>query len=288
MTAVTTGLVVGSIYALVALGYNLTFLAAGVLNFAHANLVILGAFLAVTLGASGLGLPFGAVLAISALVVAAVGLVEERVAIRPIAGRGSHAELVTTVGAATVITGSILLIWGDEPLRVPSPLPEGAFSIVGARVQPIDVALVAIAVVLTVAMHLFTHRSRFGIACLAQSEDRDAAQLCGINVRRLSLVSFAIAAALAGILGPVVGVKTFAVATIPLVLAIKGFVALTLGGVGSNVGALVGGLAVGVAEAVITRYFGADYQLLLVFGLFIAVAMFRPQGIFGIRVVRAV
>jgi branched-chain amino acid transport system permease protein len=287
MTAIVTGLVVGSIYALIAVGYNMTYVAAGVLNFAHANFVILGAFIAFWLGGEH-GVPYVVVLLAAAAIGAVIGLVEERTAIRPIAGKGSHAELVTTVGVATILTGSMLLIWGNEPLRVESPLPTTTYDVLGARVQPIDVLLIAVAVVLAVGLHQLTRRTRFGLACLAQSEDREAAMLRGVNVRQLSVVAFVAATALAGLLGPVVGVKTFAVAAVPLVLAIKGFVAMTLGGVGSFPGALAGGLAIGLAEALIARYLGADYQLLIVFALFLIVVMVRPQGLFGTRMARAV
>jgi branched-chain amino acid transport system permease protein len=286
-TALATGLVVGSIYALIALGYTITHIAAGVLNFAYPNFIILGAFIAYWLGGEH-AVAYVAVLIVAMAIAGAAGLVEEVTSIRPVVGAGSHAELVTTVGVATVLTGIMLLIWGSDPLRVPSPFPSGTSTVLGARVQVVDLVLVVVAVAATALLYLVTTRTRYGLAALAQSEDREAARLKGVNVRMLSLTAFVVAAAFAGLVGPLVGIKTFAVATTALVLGIKGFVAMTLGGVGSFPGALVGGLLVGLAEALIARYVGADYQVIGIFVIFIVVVMIRPQGIFGTAVTRAV
>lgn len=286
MTAITTGVVVGSIYALIAIGYNVTYVAASVLNFAYAHFVILGAFLSLWL--TELGAPYVVVLLAGALVVGIIGLVEERFAIRPLSGGESHAELITTVGVGTILTGGMILIWGSEPLRVPSPLPADPIEMVGARIQSVDIVIVAMTVVIAVGLHALTRWTRLGLAALAQAEDREAAMLRGINVKRLSVMSFALAAALAGLVGPLVGVKTFAVSTLTLVLAIKGFVVLNLGGLGSIPGALLAGVIIGVLENLAARYVGASFRDLVVFVVFLGVLLFRPQGMFGRRVVRTV
>jgi branched-chain amino acid transport system permease protein len=287
ITTIVSGLVVGSIYALIALGYNMTQVAAGVLNFAYPNFIILGAFLAYWLTGL-LGLPYLLTILIAAAVAAAIGLLEEIFAIRPVAGHGSHSELVTTVGVATILTGAMLLIWGNDPLTVPSPFSSKVFVVFGGRFQIIDIALIAVALVATGLLTLIVHKTRFGLAALAQAEDRDAAKLRGVSVRRLAIIAFVVATAFAGLIGPLIGIKTFAVATVPLVLAIKGFVAMTLGGQGSFVGGLVGGLVVGLVESLLARYLGADFQVIGLFVIFLVVVIVRPQGIFGTRVGRAV
>lgn len=278
MTVVWSGLALGAIYGLVALGYNIVFVTSNVFNFAQAQLLMLGTFVAFW-GTVTLKLPTLLVFALSAGVVAVVAVVEERTAIRII--RGTEAQLVTTVGFATLLEGMSQVIWGGEPLQVPFSGPTGVLDLLGGRVFPVDLLLIGAAFVVTIGFVVISRRTMLGIAMLAVSEDREAASMRGINVRAFGIGAFAVSGAVAGLLGPIVGPKTFAVATLGAALALKGFVAMAIGGFGSAPGALIGGLAVGLIEALAIRYLGSSYATLMVFAALLLVLLLKPTGLFG-------
>jgi branched-chain amino acid transport system permease protein len=278
VTLVWSGLSLGAIYALVAVGYNIVFVSSGAFNFAHAQLIMLGAFVAYW-GLTDLKLPVILVFLLAGVIVAGVAGLEERVAIRTV--RDVEAQLVTTVGVATLLDGAIQRIWGSQPLEVPFFGPTGVWRVLGGRVFPVDLLLIAVAVLVATVLAGLSRRTLLGVALLAVSEDREAALLRGINVRALALGTFALSGMVAGLVGPIVGVKTFAVATLGSALALKGFVALAMGGFGSMPGALVGGLSVGLVEALSARYVGENYANTMVFALLLAILLLRPAGLFG-------
>ncbi|WP_139980306.1 branched-chain amino acid ABC transporter permease [Nocardioides litoris] len=294
MTLVLAGLAIGAIYAIIAYGYNLTVTTAGVLNFANAHMTMIGTFVAAW-ALTSLGLAVPLVIVVCVLVGAVLGLVVELTAVAPLksfrlrrGGGVGHGELVTTVGASTIVTGLAYIIWGSDPIQVPLFDDDRRVSFLGGEVRKSDLLVIGTALMLGLVLHVWTQRSRLGLASLAQSEDRDAAMLQGVNVRLLSSAGFVIAGALGSGVGVIVGAKTLAVVSLALVLAIKGFVALTLGGVGSHVGALVGGLALGVGEVMTARWLGSDYRSLMVFVVFMLVLLVRPQGLFGTKEGRTV
>ena len=287
MGTIWAGLAVGAIYVLVAVGFNIVFVVSGTFNFAQPQFLMVGAFISYTVVVS-LKLPVIVALIVGAGIGAIVGAIEEYVAVRPVSGRGVHGELVTTVGASVVIQGSALLIWGADPLRVPGMGADHLVNFAGGRLSINDLVLIALAVLVALGTHLWFRTSRTGIASLATAEDRTAAQVRGINTKRLSVGAFAVAGALLGCLGSVVAPKTFAVFTLGTVLVLKAFVALALGGFGSFPGALLGGLVVGIVEALAGRYWGASYVNVTIFAVLIAVLMLRPQGLFGTTRERAV
>jgi len=281
------GLSIGSIYGLVALGYNITYLAAGVVNFAHANLMVAGMFVAYWAHSTN-QLPLPAVLLIAMLLTGLVGLAEERFAIRPLRGSAGSAELVTMIGVATVITGVIQVFFGSEAARVPFFASPELITIFGRTVQTVDLLIIGLAVGLAVILELVTKRTRIGLIALAQTDDREAAALRGINVNGLSTWGFVVAAAVAGLLGPLIVAKTFAASSLSLVLAVKGFVVLVLGGIGSHRGVLAAAFAIGLIEVFGARYIGPFYRDIVVFVLFALVLLLVPQGIGGSRKARAV
>lgn len=285
-TALISGLATGSIYALIAMGYSITHLTSRVLNFAQAHLMVLGMFLSVWM--FNRGVPVVLVVAGCALAVMVVALVEERVAIRPLRTIGAHSELVTTLGYATMITGLIIVVAGSDPLVVHFPISANSFRFLGGRVQLVDMALIAVAFVIAGMLAAMLRWTRLGIATLAQSEDREAALLRGIDVRKLSLLGFGMIGLLAGMVGPLVGNKTYAVAPLALLLAVKGFVVVCLGGLGSMEGAWLGGLIIGVLEALASRYLGTNYRDLTVFVVFATLVLLRPSGLFGKTSMRTV
>lgn len=285
MTIIWSGLALGAVYALVAIGYNIVFLSQKTFNFAQAALMMLGAFLAYV-GIVVLALPWWIVAIVAAVVVGAIAALEERIAIRPV--KDPHNLLVTTLGASIVMEGVAQVIWGGEPRRVPFFMGDQVLEIFGGRLYPVELALVILVVLIVLGLTQYAKRSMTGIALLGMSENSEAAQLRGVNVRRFALIAFVFTGVLAGMLGVFVGPKTYAVATLGASLALKGFVVLAIGGFGSMWGTLVGGLIVGLAEALATRYIGGDYAGLSVFVILIVILMVKPTGLFTRRMERAV
>ena len=277
MTLIWGGLSLGAIYAIVAIGYNIVFISSKTFNFAHAQLTMVGAFVAYT-GLVTWDLPVVVVIAMAAAAVAVVSAIEERIAIRPVGDM--HNILVTTLGASILLDGITQLTWGTQPLTVPFFGGDEAFTLLGGRAYPVELFLIALAVLLVVALGIYSRRSLTGLALLGMAEDREAALLRGVNVRRMAFMAFVAAGALAGFAGMFVGSKTFAVSTLGAALALKGFVVLAIGGFGSMPGTLVGGTLVGLAEAYASRYLGGEYANLAVFLILITILMVRPAGLF--------
>ncbi len=278
MTVVWSGLTVGALYALVAVGYNIVFVSSGAFNFANAQLLMLGTFIAYW-GLDVLKLNVGIVFVLSAAIVAVVAGLEERIAIRPV--KGVEPQLVTTVGVATLLNGVTALIWGPHALQVPFFGGTTSKTILGGRILPVELWLIGVAIVLTGALWVFSRKTLLGTALLAVSEDREAASLRGINVRAVALGAFCVSGAVAGALGPFIGPQTDAVASLGTSLALFGFVALAMGGFGSLPGGLIGGFAVGLIEAFSDRYIGAQYGDIMVFAVLILILLFKPGGLFG-------
>jgi len=284
ITSIWAGLTTGSIYTLIAIGYNITLTTAGVLNFAFANIVMVGAFVAVT--GIAMGLPIWLIFIVAAVVGALVATAEERVAVRFLP-KGQHAELITTIGASTVLIGATALIWGSTAQRV-ELFPQNPISLFGGQVAPNGLILLAAALIFGLGLHLFNTRTKYGLASLAHAADREATMLRGINVRWLSIIAFAASGAFAGLIGPLVGMSTTATPFIAITLAIKGFIALYCGGVGSQAGAVIGGLGIGVIEALANLLIGPNYGDFAVFAVFLAILLIRPQGLIGTRMLRSV
>jgi branched-chain amino acid transport system permease protein len=285
MIVIWSGLSVGAIYALTALAYTIVFIPSGTFNFAQAFFVMIGAFLAYTTLVSW-HLPWIVAVLVCGAVAGAAGYVEEWTALRPIRGKGTHAELVTTVGFGFLLTGIAQLVWGTSPLEVPFIGSNTPFSLLGGRVRPDDVALIITAVVIAVGLWLFSRRSLTGLASLAAAQDRDAAALKGVNVNRLSGLAVVLACCLSGVVGPLIAPETYAVTSLATSLVIVAFVAVVLGGFGSFIGAAVGGFLMGLIEALGGRYLNVNYGNILVLAALVAVLLLRPNGIFGARATR--
>jgi branched-chain amino acid transport system permease protein len=285
-TTIWSGLAVGAIYALVAVGYNVVLLASGVFNFAHAQLIMLGAYMAYV-GATTLGLPIVLIVLVSAAVVAVTAVVEERVAIRPLmtGRRDAHATLITSVGTAVIIDGVVLRIWGGNPRTVKSPVGDHTLHLFGGTVQANDLVLICVVVAVGVGLHLWSRHTLTGLASLASAEDRDAAMARGVNVRLLAIGAFLVAGFIAGAFGMLVASKLYANPGIGDTIALFGFVAIAIGGSGSQIGGLIGGFSTGIIFALAERYggarTGADWANIIVFAVFLFILFTRPRGLFG-------
>jgi branched-chain amino acid transport system permease protein len=285
MTLIWSSLTIGAVYALVATGYNVVFTASGVFNFAHAQLMMLGVFLAYA-GLVVLKWPIIVVFLFAGVVVFFVAALEERIAIRPV--RLAEAQLVTTVGVATLINGAAQRIWGPSPLSVPYFASNQTVTVFGGRVLPDEIVIIVTTVVVVILLMLLSKRTMIGLAMLAIAENRESALLRGVNVRRLALGAFAFSGLLAGLLGPIIGPQTFAAAGLASAIALYGFVALAIGGFGSLPGGLIGGFVVGFAEEFTARYMNSNYPDVIVFVILLAVLLLRPNGLFGKARERAV
>jgi branched-chain amino acid transport system permease protein len=278
MTTIWSGLTVGSVYGLVAIGYTLTFIGCAAFNFAQASLVMVGVYGAY-LGLQSWHLPVLAVIVLGGGFVAILSVAVERLAIAPV--RSHDAMLITTVGAATIIDGIAQQISGSQPLMVPFFTGNAPSTVLGGRVLPAQIWLIALVLVIGIGLAVFTRRTLHGKAGLAVSADKDAARLYGISTRKYAIGTFLLAGLLAGVMGVFVAPITTAFSTLSSEIALKGFVALAFGGFGSFAGATVGGLVVGLVEAFAARYLGANYQTLTVFALLLATLLLLPSGIFG-------
>jgi branched-chain amino acid transport system permease protein len=283
-TAVFAGLSTGAIYALIAIGYNITLTSSGVLNFAFGNTLVFGGFIAIT--AIEAGLPPPLVLLLCALACAVMSVLVERAAIR-FMPQGSHAELITTLGAGTIITAVTAVVWGSDPRRL-TLFDQQPLNLLTGRVLPVNLVLIALPVVLGLGLHLLLHATRFGLASRAQAFDREATMVRGVDVRWLSVSAFAIAGLFAGLVGPFVLMSTSASPFLAIEFALKGFVALALGGLGSHLGAVVAGFVVGLVESLVNLYIGALVGDYAVFVVFVLVLLFRPRGLFGSQRLRFV
>jgi branched-chain amino acid transport system permease protein len=281
MTTIWAGLSVGAIYAIVAVTFNLGLMVSGVFNFAQPQFVMRAAFLAYV-AAVVLELPGVVVVLVVIPAVILAGVLQEYLTIRPIpSGRQHSAALVTTVGASFAMSSAAIAIWGSLPLAVPFGQSNVTLSLLGGAVQPVDLMLMVLAVVVAIGLDLVSNRTAWGVASLAVAEDRDTASIQGVNPRRVIVIATVVAATISAVLALVSVSKTFAIYNLGDDYTIKAFVALAIGGFGSYRGALVGGLAVGLIEASAARWLGTQFSDVSIFAVLLVVLLVRPVGAFG-------
>ncbi|MEM0908752.1 MAG: ABC transporter permease, partial [Pseudomonadota bacterium] len=270
----------GSVYALIALGFSLVFGVANIVNFAQGAFVMLGAFFALTMVGASLPLWLACVIAI--IGAAAVGLLLELVALRPLRNAPYIAPLLSTLAIAFVIDTGAELIWGNEYQPFPSPLQSFVFFVGGAFITGVDILTFVLAVVIAAGLWLFLNKTWPGQALQAAAQDPEAASQIGVDVAAMRRMAFMLAGALGGIAGLLVAMyyqSVFPQMGIPF--GLKGFAAALLGGLASLPGAVVGGLLLGVFESLASGYLGEGYRDLAAFTVLLLVIVFRPNGILG-------
>lgn len=276
---VFSGLTVGAIYALVALGFTLIYNASDIINFAQGEFVMLGGMTTVFLALAGVPLPLAALIAI--IVTTAVGLALHRFAIEPARGAGPVALIMITIGASVFLRGVAQIVFDKRfhslsPLFGADPIQFG-----GAAILPQSLVVLAGATVIVTLLWLFVDRTMLGKAVIATAANRLAARLIGVDTRRIVDFSFAVSAAIgaiAGILITPIALTSYDVGTL---LALKGFAAAMLGGIGSALGAVVGGLLIGMIEALSAGYLSSSYKDAVAFLIILVVLVAMPQGLFG-------
>jgi branched-chain amino acid transport system permease protein len=298
---IINGLTLGAVYAMVALGYTMVYGIIQLINFAHGEVVMIGAMVAFSvIGAlieANTGLPpaFIVVLGGAAAIPAclAVAYAMERIAYRPLRGAPRLAPLITAIGISIVLQQLAMLIWSRNPLAFPQILENRVFHVGGATISTVQLAIWAIATLMMGALSLMIQRTRLGIAMRATSQNAQVAGLMGIDIDRVIAATFAIGAALAAVAGVMVGTY-YGIAhyTMGSLLGLKAFCAAVLGGIGNLPGAMLGGIILGVVEALGAGYigdltgnwFGSNYQDVFAFIVLILVLVFRPSGLLGERV----
>lgn len=289
MSAIVSGLGLGSMYGLMALGFYLTYAVSGTVNFAQGSSMMLGAVLTFTF-AQTLGWPLLAALPLALALCALYGLVVERLAVRPFASRGSNAWLMSTVALGIVLDNLVMFTFGKEPRSLPSALAQAPLEIggMGWGVYPLQLLIPLVGLALAAALHGLSRRTRWGVALLAVVQNPNAARLMGIPVRRAIVVAFAVSTLFAGVAGALVAPLFNVQADMGTLFGLKAFVVAILGGITSAWGVMLAGLLFGVAEGLITVALGSGYTQIISFTLVIAILAMRPNGLFGRAAVRKV
>lgn len=279
-SAIVTGLGLGSMYGLLALGFYITFAVSSTVNFAQGSSMMLGAVFAYTLAITW-GWPLAFALAGALALCALYGLLVERLAVRPFALRGSSAWLMATVALGIIADNTVLFTFGKEPRGFTMPWASGSIQVFGVGVSPLQLAIPLIGLATAAALHLVAHRTRIGKALLAVVQNREAAQLMGINVTVAIAAAFALSTVFAGIAGILIAPLFNVHSDMGTVFGLKAFAVAILGGISSPWGVMVAGLLYGVVEALITALLGSTYTQLLTFALVILALAIVPNGLFG-------
>src|SRR5450756_1345584 len=296
---IINGLTLGSVYAVVALGYTMVYGIIQLINFAHGEVVMIGAMVAFSVITALAGTALPPVLIVLAGILVAipvcmlVGYAMERIAYRPLRGAPRLAPLITAIGISIILQHVALLVWSRNPLAFPQIIPLVSFDIGGAIITGVQIAIILTSVLMMGGLTLMVYRTKLGIAMRATSQNPQVAGLMGIDIDRIIAFTFIVGAALGAVAGVMVGTY-YGVAHYSMgsLLGLKAFSAAVLGGIGNLAGAMLGGILLGIVEALGAGYigdltnnvFGSNYQDVFAFLVLIAVLVLRPSGLLGERV----
>ncbi len=285
------GVSIGSIYALIALGYTLVYGILTMINFAHGEIFMVGSFFGywtlAFLEDKGLlwqhpALCVGLALIIAVLSSCTVGATLERFAYRPLRNAPRLAPLISAIGASIFLQNIVMIIVKGRMRVYPDVIPLAGFNLKGVHISYFQVIFISVSVFLMIALVLFIGKTRFGTAMRAVAEDKTAAFLMGINVDRIILGTFVIGSALAGVAGVMVGMYYSQINhTMGFIPGIKAFTAAVLGGIGNIPGAMLGGFLLGIMEALAVIILPAQYKDVVAFSILVLILIFRPRGILG-------
>lgn len=277
-----SGISLGSVYAIIALGYTMVYGIAKMLNFAHGDVIMIGGYISL-IAMTSLGVPSILAVLLAMLVCTVLGVLIERLAYKPLRAASSLAVLITAIGVSYFLQNAALLIWGANP-RAYSSVIDGTLKLFDGQLSISYVSLMTVAVcfIIMIGLTIFTSKTKMGKAMRACSEDKGAAQLMGINVNSTISVTFAIGSGLAAIAG-VMLCSTYStlMPTTGSMPGIKAFTAAVFGGIGSIPGALLGGVLLGIIEALAKAYISTQLANTIVFAVLIIVLLVRPTGLLG-------
>ncbi len=282
LSALVSGLGLGSMYGLMALGFYVTYAVSGTVNFAQGSSMMLGAVLTFTF-AQTLGWPGWAAVMLALALCALYGLLVEVLAVRPFVNRGSDAWLMATVAMGMVLDNVVMFTYGKEPRSLPSPLAQSPLEIAGTNlgVYPLQLLIPVVGLALAAVLHTLSRRTRWGVAMLAVVQNRSAARLMGIPIRRAVAVAFALSTLFAGVAGVLIAPLFNVHSDMGTLFGLKAFAVAILGGITSAWGVMIAGLIFGVVEAMITSTLGSGYTQIITFALVIVALAWRPNGLFG-------
>ncbi|MBQ0833492.1 branched-chain amino acid ABC transporter permease [Marinobacter sp.] len=281
-----TGITIGATYALIALGFTLIYNASHVINFAQGEFLMIGGMATVSLTAMGVPTLLAIVLAV--VLAGLLGIALQRLAIAPAKNADVVTLIIITIGASIFIRGLAQLVWGKEYHVMPNFSSDEPIEIFGAVLNSQSLWVLGVGAVLVAVLVYFFTRTLTGKAILATSMNKDAARLVGIRTQVVLMLAFMVSALLGSVAGIVVAPITFTSYDIGIILGLKGFVAAAIGGLGSGMGAVVGGLALGVVEAMAAGYLSSDYKDAVAFSMILLVLFFMPRGLFGAKIVERV
>jgi branched-chain amino acid transport system permease protein len=294
LQAVVSGLTIGAIYALVAVGYNVVYASTQVFNLAQGMLVMVGVMMTYEFR-EVMGWPTVAAIAGAVVVAGLINVAIERVCVAPLertrGGVTTHIALpafVTTLGASLVIVDAYEIIFGSQILPFHQYFTARAFNVQGVHIGRQQLFMVAAAFVIAGAYHAFAKYTRWGLGLSAMAQNREGAALRGVPVAGARIVAFLMAGVISGLAGIAIAPVTFGDTTLGFNYALKGFVAMAIGGFGSTTGALVGGAVLGLSEAMLTTYGNDQYRIYASLLLLIVVFTLRPRGILGRQTIRTV
>ena len=283
LTNLINGISLGSVYAIIALGYTMVYGIAKMLNFAHGDVIMVGGFVCF-FAMGSLGLPPLVAVLLAVIACACLGIVVERLAYKPLREAPSLAVLITAIGVSYFLQNSALLLWGADPKAFVSVVPFPSLTLFDGQLTISSVTIVTILaeIVIMVALTLFTTKTKMGKAMRACSEDKGAAQLMGINVNSTISMVFAIGSGLAAVAGVLLcSAYPTLLPTTGSMPGIKAFTAAVFGGIGSIPGAALGGILLGVIEIFAKAYIGTQFADAIVFAVLIVVLLIRPAGLLG-------
>lgn len=281
LNQILNGLSTGGMYALVAVGYTMVYGIAKMINFAHGEIIMVGAYIAYV-STTLLGLPWFLSVLLAVVGCALLGVVTEKVAYKPLRKSGGLSVLITAIGVSYLLQNIFLVLFGSAAKTFPSYIPAGSINFLGLTMSYVSLLSLVLTALCTFALLLFINKTKVGKAMRAVSEDKGAAELMGINVDSTISLTFAIGSALAAVAGIIYGMSYSLINPyIGAMLGIKAFISAVLGGIGSIPGAMVGGLVIGVAEAFTIAYISSTVSDAVVFGILIFILLVKPAGLFG-------
>lgn len=285
--AIVSGLSMGGMYGLLALGFHITYAVSNTVNFAQGTSLMLGAVLCYVFSVT-FGWPIGLAIVAALVLCALWGMVIERVAVRPFVRAGSNAWLMSTIAVGIILEQTVQFTFGKEPRSLVLPVSGEAFTLGGLAVSPLQIAILVVAIGVAFALHTFASRTKYGKALLAVVQHPQAASLMGINVTRTIMYCYAASTVLAGIAGILIAPLFAVSAEMGTLFGIKAFAVAILGGLGSARGVVLAGFVFGVVEALITSSLGSAYTNILTFFLVIVALAIKPNGLLGMAAVKKV
>ena len=288
----TNGLTLGGIYALIALGYTMVYGILKFINFAHGDILMVGAYIGLFVfsflrGSAPLGAwtftAFMIAMVCSALFCAGLGMLIERVAYKPLRKATRLAPLLSAIGVSFILSNGAAWLWGTQSRKLDYPFENSPMSILGVSITPHQILILAVSVIMMVALKIFVDRSRMGKAMRATALDQDTAKLMGINVNRVISMTFAIGSALAAVGGMLIALDYKCYPSLGTMTGLKAFVAAVAGGIGNIQGAMLGGILLGLLETFGVAVLGIPqgYRDTIAFMILILILLFKPEGLLG-------